>query len=262
MAFNATSFTYDGINSSDFGLRICEFEAQGKNENTILKATIKSDSLPNSYRKIHYKTIYDEPQSFKVTMMFVGDLDITTKSQIIDWLCGQPNYKKLYIHAPGMEDIYYNCIFDELSEIDINRKCVGFSGTATCDSPFQYMKPEEKTYTLTEATTTIPLLNKSDSTGFYILPKLVFTTDASTTTFSIVNQSDNNREFKFTDISGGETITIDNQAMIITSNTTMSRLVNFNYGWLRFVKGINTLVVTGKGALTISYPVVRKVGFQ
>lgn len=63
---------------------------------------------------------------------------------------------------------------------------------------------------------------------------------------SIINNSNGGKEFKFTGLTSGEVLYIDNENEYIESDTGLYRFNNHNEVFLEFVRGVNQLQVTGK----------------
>jgi Phage tail protein. len=262
MAFNAVSFTYDGIPGDIYGLMLYEIgSSSGTQSSNTYDAEIQSALSASSRQYVHYKTVVDKPLEITFTIGSLTPIDALMRGKITAWLMGRQEYKNLRILQGDYAGMYFKCIFTKQSTIFVNGLAYAFSITAVCDSPFVYSAPLVQTFDIGASETIINVLNKSDILDEYIYPKLEFTATSSLSSLSIKNLNDNNREFAFSNLVTGETIFADNENKIITSSSGISRLQSFNKFWFRLVGGLNKVVVAGKGILTLTVPVLRKAGF-
>jgi len=58
-----------------------------------------------------------------------------------------------------------------------------------------------------------------------------------------------------------ESIEIDNELKIITSNIGGDKLGEFNLNWLRLMRGPNEIRIRINGTCTIEWPMLVKIGF-
>jgi len=255
--FNALTFTYDGISSDKFGLFLCELDNNDINQ---INETYTVNTLISPLTKEHifmgYQTI--DALTFEIIIASDKIIDAYTRSKINQWLIGRNGFKEFRINAPDYADTFFRCIFTKQETIYIGGYNYALKLTAVCDSPYQYGSSVITDYIANENRNII-INNKSDIDG-YIYPNITFTMSETGGNISIINISDNSREFKFTGLSGNESITVDNEKKIITSSLGVYRLGAFNKKWLRFVSGINTLNITGEAEIQIVLPVIKRVG--
>lgn len=255
--FNALSFTYDGIPGEKYGLFICNFDSN-TTEQVAENHTIRAIALNNSYKNIFYGYETPEPFTFEITLGSEKVIDAYVRSQITKWLVRRNGYKKLKIIQADMSSIFYNCVFTQINTVYIGNLAYAITLTAVCDSPYQYENP--KTFNVNVNNNYNLTIKNTSDTLEYIYPKISFTMSAGGGNLSIINQDDNGREFKFTELSGSETINIDNQSKIITSSLGFYRLKNFNKQWLRLVNGVNSLKITGIASISIEMSVIKRIG--
>ncbi len=270
--FNATYFTYDGVWSGQYGLKIASFDDEGKTDTTVFTPSITNVKLPRSTRFFKTSVRYDSPSQFQLTIVSERIIEENARRNILSWLVGRKGYKKLIVHQPDLESYYYNCIFTDASEIYINGYCFGFNITANLDCPYQYGTPNIKTF---ESDNTnemnVVFYNPSDIVDDYVYPIVRFTpkgtfNGSDKSVISIINTTDNSsRAFMFNGISATsnstEQITVDNEIKSITSSSGIKRLQNFNKNWLRLRKGDNYLTIKIKGSVTIECPFYSMIGF-
>ena len=59
----------------------------------------------------------------------------------------------------------------------------------------------------------------------------------------------------------GETVTVNNDLGIVSSDFNVTRLARFSKNFLRFIPGINILSITGQiSQLNITYQFMRRLG--
>lgn len=257
--FNAIYFTYDGVYSGDYGLYIASIDGEYVQTTSVYAPTLNIAKGIKS-KKFFYSGIdYEDAPEYQFSLMSQTEIPDIARRDILSWLVGRKGFKRLYMHQKEYFGIYYNCIFTTVDIIYVGGKCHGFTLTAKFDSPYCYGEPTQKKITLAKGVSqTIAFHNESDVLDDYVYPTLTFSKD-----ISIVNQSDGSRVTSYSGVETdkGEIITIDNELKIVDSTVGGDKLSNFNLNWLRFKKGINKLVISGEGEVTISCPKYILLGF-
>lgn len=255
--FNAIYFTYDGVYSGNYGLKIASMNREYVETTTAFAPTLSLAKGAKSKRFFYSGIDYEDSPEFQFSVFSeekIGDLQ---RREILSWLTGRNQFKKLYIHQEEYNDVYFNCIFKNVDIIYVGGDCHGFALTAKFDSNYCYGRPITITKTLTGGTPlSVSVYNNSDVVDDYVYPTLTFKGD-----ISIKNQTDNGRITKYQDAEPNETITIDNELKIVSSTIGGDKLSNFNMNWLRFKKGANNLEITGTGQVTIVCPQYILLGF-
>jgi hypothetical protein len=262
MSFPAVNFIYDGIISSEYGIRISS-DSSGTNN-------------PGADIQLYTQALYRRPVpyllgiqqtpvlTFPVHISVPQYISTTESSVISSWLFGQMNYKKLQIIFPDMQYVYYNCLFTTPQVERIGNVIRGYSTNVICDSPFAWEYPKTISYTYTNGgysvVDNINIYNSSDNAD-YTYPSLTFTMNIFGGDLSITNASDNNREFLFTGLDANEIITVNNDIQEITSSVTgINRLSDFNYQWMRYIPKMNNLVVSGNiASLSFTHQFAKKI---
>lgn len=270
MAFYAANFAYDGIISSEYGLRIT--------------STNSEDISDGANVELLTQKIYRKPKVFllgveqtpvleiPVTISVPDQLSATEDSIISNWLFGNLNYKKLQILQYDMQYVYYNCIFTNKQTIRYGNVIRGYNATISCDSPFAWEYPQTISYSYGNVSPyvfdRITINNTSDNAD-YTYPILTFKMNVFGGDLSVVNNSDmitsgssiQLREFLFEGLEAEEEITIDNDHQIITSSTGQNRLPNLtDYNWMRYVKGNNVLDIEGNiESISFTHQFARKM---
>ena len=264
MAFYGCEFVFDGKSCDEYGLMVYKFGSKGQDDiafNTGGK--IYEDTTARRRTTFFYGIEQNEPMEY--TLVFGANpkaIDIRTPldrfeiEAIAAWLTGHSTQKWLEIVQPDMETFRYKCIISELEPITDEMIPWAFQCTVHCDSPFGYTYPEKYRYSLSSSPLKIRLHNRSTYNGYYC-PMLTFNAPHGGD-LSIVNRSDNNREFKFTGLPTGLSgVTVDNENQVITEPTGLNLYKYFNFKFLRLVRGDNFLDLTGNGdiVITCEFPV-------
>jgi hypothetical protein len=227
--------------------------------------TIISDSVNRRAERHVYGIQQNTPQQFNIT---IGSDSHKTRAEIdriISWMI-QPIPRDMIVNQPDMVFYKYNGFFTNPQTISAGRRPFGLQFTFVSTSPFAHTFPYKKTWDITHPKT-IAFNNESGDSD-YLFPTLSITPTNITQTFSIINNNDSNREFRF-DFqapfpSGSETIEINNSLQIIQSSMgndfSRRRFIQFNKKWLRFVRGQNILQINGNGHMELSYVFARRIG--
>lgn len=277
MAYQGYQFIFDGIPSQTYGLRIVSFESASYRYSGGSAMELITSKASRSLKTKILGSYPDKPLEFELEVICERELSITQATAIKSWLFGHFRYKKLQIFKDDLAGCYFNCILNNPEDININ----GYNGwkfTVICDAGGAWENPrtfhfafespdqgETVEYGETpdenqETTTTITIYNQSENND-YTYPSVSFVAQGNDGKASIKNLSDNEREFYFTGLSGGEAITIDGHTKIIkTSSEGVNRLPDFNKKFLRLVRGANQLEVSGISSLDITIENFRRLG--
>lgn len=263
--FSATKFSYDGVESDEYGLQIASLDNDNVETTPVLSPTLGTAKGKRSKKFYHTGITYDEAPSYRFSIISEDGIPKDKRGEIIRWLAGRNVFKKLYIHQDEYADKYFNCVFTDIDFIYIGGILHGFTLTAVFDSNYCYGKPIVIDVECAEGQTLeeIVIENKSDIMDDYVYPTITFDSE-----FEIENKSDGSRvtRYELPENSGeiNEKITIDGESMIISGEIPGDKLSNFNLNWLRLKSGVNTLKVTAlKGDLkmTITCPQYALLGF-
>ncbi len=253
MAFTSYEFTYAGESSLEHGLMI--YDIDGKNQSDVSfgnTADIIETRTNRRIQPLFFGVNYNKKSlEFKLVFGAFEPLDRYQLEEISLWLTGYQTPQWLTIDQPDLEGIQFKCLITQLTPISIGWLQYAFEATIVCDCSYAYSLPFEKTYTISGET---EVLFRNESTvREYFKPYMTFAPASGTTSLSIVNESDNDREFLLTGIPASSVITVDNNNGIIRETVDNTNLYpGFNYKFLRLVHGDNHLVITGNGTLTIS----------
>lgn len=262
MQYFGSEFIFNYKSSTDFDLRILDFETSGvQNSPAGAETTIVQKWVYRKQKPYHFGNIRNTPLEINLT---VGSLDPIAgydRSEIETWLLGQNSYLPLQIVQEDLSNVYYNIIFDKAENVYVANMHQGVRLHGICDSPWAWEFPITitKTY-VAPANESWNFYNSSDDND-YLYPIIVFTTSGIGNSFSLTNTSDSNRIFSFTGISAGETITVDCNKQTIVSSTGLLRMPTFNKKFFRLIPGMNTITISGGiSSMTMTYQNCRKIG--
>lgn len=258
--FNATYFTYDGVLSARYKLKIASFDDDQTSETNVFSQDITTSKPLYRDKYVVSSVNYSGAPEVEMSVISAVIIDDVNKRKILNWLCQGNDFKKLIIHKQEVENFYYMCKFKNVSEITVNGYCVGFKLVALLDSPYQYGNPSiAKLESGVHSGDELSIINYSDFTDKYMYPLIKFKLN-NTGNVTIINTTDNeNREFIIADVLAGKEITIDNDLRIIDGDGAF--LSNFNKNWLRLKNGENKLKITIDGEISISCPQVVHICF-
>lgn len=287
---NATTFTYDGVYSGQYGLLIASLESESTESTSVLSPTVKTIKTTRRNRSSFAGLEYEENQPLTFSIISEVDIPDIIRREILSWLVGREGFKKLQIHQPDYDDYTYNCIFTDAEVIYVNGSCKGFTITANFDSPFCYGRPYKKTVNGDGVDyETVTILNNSDTPDNYVYPLIVINPNNSfidgkdgegndihkeISIKNISDTSDTGRLFEFSGLlpnllQPDEELCVDNELRVITkrkigetaTNPIGNALGAFNKKWLRLKKGVNRLEIKIDGSVTIEVPQYVLIGF-
>ena len=271
---NATEFTYDGIPSSQYELKIASFNSDNTQEVQYLSPAITAVKSKKSKRFFYAGVSYENlpTYTFSVLKDTQGDENFITdqeRREILGWLMDRKGFKDLLIHQPDRYQYIYRCIFSDVQIIYRNGYCVGFTLTATFDSPYCYFERLSRKMTSDGADYVTYTVDNtySDLWDDYTYPIIKFKptglidTDKLIRVYNETDDVDGIRNFTFTGTSGdlNAEIVVDNEFKTIEG--TGVDLNNFNKNWLRLRHGVNILKVKINGTFEVSVRTYMKMGF-
>ena len=251
MSFYGRSFLYGGIASEIYGLYIMDINSNAINE-----------SMGSSSMKIIEQEVFRRPTpyllgmtpipklSFGFSAFSESELDAEQYSLVQRWLFSPRVYTPLAIDQVDMQNIYFNCIFNDPKTVKSGSLIQGFSATVECDSPFGWFYPQTTLYSYSSSVVDADELyyNGSDDSSGYLYPTLTVTMNDFEGDFSITNADDANRVSSFVNLQANEVLNINCSLQTISSSTGLKRLGNSNKKFLRLVPGRNRLNIVGNVA--------------
>lgn len=247
----STSFTFDGLNSQDFGLSIIKLDSGFFPDPYISGQKINEEKIPKRHIPYFYG-VEKTPIEFEITCSLLeGEFTPEKRMQLASWLC-----KEVYCDFITDDDPnkIYKVISINPSDIMSAGMLQGyFKIQFRADAPWAWSHSQTKNFDLhlNETTSIITIRNDTNALVYYF-PEIEFTL-AGSTGLTLKNLSNSNEIFQFTNLNSTETIYVNNERKQIISDMNLYRLGNFNKKWFRLVYGMNTIEVTGKCLLTFRY---------
>lgn len=264
MSFYSLDFEFCDVPSQMYGLKIVNFDAGGLFASAgSSDITIYTQKTIRKAKQMYLGRSQDIPLTFPLNFATKNALTGMERSVISSWLFGRNGYQKLKIIQDDLNGAWFNCFLTKPEPYYVGNVNIGFKTVVVCDSPFAYSPLITKTQTFTGNNVIsydFTLYNGSADDD-YLYPNITFELNTVGNSFSIINLDDDDREFLFTDLQASEIITVDNDRQILSSNTDLLRLDNFNLNWLRLLPKANRLhIESGIGKFTITYYESLKIG--
>lgn len=260
---NGDNFSFNNKNSdTDFYLIMVSFDdSSGFIEpDTAQSLELTKETVGNNPKSRLINVKYEDVLTFNIGLAkSMGDEFTTAETRNIHkWLMGD-KYSSITIDNARYENIHFNAIVTNIQEEKIGDKIIGFTITFECDSPYGY-ETITNTYDIA-STKTISINNTSDdfiNSKHYVKPT-ISVIGGSTGSITIKNNTLN--EETTLSILSSENITMDGENMVITSSVANQNLYSkFNRVWFKLEMGVNSITITGKATVTITFNVARKVG--
>ena len=244
-------FSFDGIDSDTYGISIVRLDG-GLTPVPYVSSKDIIEEYPTKAMMPYFFGVKSQPLTFSLTFTCIDqDMDAAKLSAIGNWLF-QRNYKP-FISDDNTSKIYY-CMAVNQSEFYTADLTTGyFTVEFRCRDAYGWSLPSIQDFNLsTAATPTLISLSNTSNVGYdYYYPILEITMRSTDTAITLTNITDGNRVFQFTNLSVGESLYVDNQKKILTSDTENYRFSNFNKNWLRLLYGDNDIEVNGKCSLRV-----------
>lgn len=247
----AADFLFDNNRASDFGLMIGFFDSdiETASGGEIEYNTVKT---PNRDKFDLYGTQFNSVIKWEFSIIkdpYKNDDSYFTQYEerkIAQWLLKTDGYKWFQFWQDGYENICYEAKID-MTPHQVAGKTVGFDLTVTSNCGYGYSEKITKTYIL-NADNPIRLYINSDINN-YIMPYISLDGQGD---FYISNDSDleqNINNLKPTELHNvNNIITMDSDNDIITG---LSYPTDFNWHFLRLIKGVNNITTNSTNDLKI-----------
>lgn len=262
--FNAIYFAYDGIYSAEYGLYIASINSEFVQTTNVFSPSLKLGKGARSKRFFYSGIDYEDSPQYQFSILSEEKIPDVKRREVLSWLVGRNEFKKLELDQEEYHDIYFNCIFTAVDLIYVGGNCYGFTLTAKFDSPYCYGIPDVTKINLEDGNSReVEIYLDCDVLDDYVYPTISFCKD-----ITIKNLTDNERLTEYRNVAGNEAkVIIDNELKIIDAVDSKGkqinghRLSNFNLNWLRLKKGENKLEITGEGEVVITCPRYILLGF-
>lgn len=286
--FKEIAFNFDGTSCDEYGLMIYFLDDTSVREQDFgTSIEIIEDRLSKRIDPITYGVDMNQSMSFPLTFGSRTTLTEDQVDEVLSWLTGHQDYKWLELYdyesycdpvtKQPLDDpqpqykqtrIRYRCHITDVTVQYISGLPFAFDATVECDGQWGYVYPPAVFEFEASSEEGVEVINNQSSYNGYLMPKMHLEFTGPVTQFSIVNATDNNREFKIdaTDLENGlenMVVDIDHQNGIITvADSTVNLYPYFNKKFLRLVKGDNRLQFStddGTCAITMTCEWRRKV---
>lgn len=279
----ANSFVFNGKNSDDYNLKIAWIDSSDidVSENgldlTLEKTSNKVNYTTNIYGIQSENIIFN----FGVVKKDYSKITRMQSIQINEWLTSSSNSQFLAFNDGDSYPLHYYAVCTQIEDIIVGGELVGKNLRLETNSPFAFSKKMEKKVEITD-THQFYINNTSNANDNIIYPKITIITQSATIT--IENSTDKKSVTINTDdipvsSDGNKHIKLDSYNMTISDknnelipayklgwNNTYRSFVSVindyitNIYWVRFIKGINKIKITGNCNITIEYESPRKAG--
>ncbi len=281
---NACSFSFDGKNSQDFDVAMARIGSADPDAATNgltrqLKKTIGREGV----RAYVYGAENTDVITFTFTIVKINGGEITRPQsmRINRWLMPSSLPRLLRFHDFDSCPLHYYAVCTQLKDILIGGRLVGKELTFETDSPYAFSDKGEKTYQV-KASRIIRLHNSSDTDNGIYYPVITVSTQADTV---VIENTTEQKSVTLhttavpTDEAGNKVIRLHSGNM--TASDGYGRLIPaYKLGWdeayrsyvssadaytdsiywVRLVRGVNELKITGDCTFRIEYEYPRKAG--
>ena len=218
----STSFIFDGVPSETYGLMIYFTSDEEMKELSLgTDVDMIEDRLPKRVSPIHYGVDMNKSMTFPLTFGSTEYLEDYDVDAILSWLTGHQQYKWLEF-VDGDHYVRYKCHLNNMKSVYINGLPVAFTCDVECDGQFAYEYPTSYQYDIDNTEALIEFFNKSSYNG-YLYPKMTINFGDDCNSFSIINESDNDREFKINYFDRAITDTTSNE---LIEDTTLAEKIS------------------------------------
>ena len=252
--FSASTFIYNNIPSEFYGVYIgysgkdSKAGAGESEEAASGDVSLLTQKIFRRPQPLMYGVEQSVPFTFYLSMYAPnGGWDEGEYSKISNWLHGQQDYGILRMCQNDLLDVYFRCIFIKPQTNRYGNFIRAMNTYAQCDAPWGWKSPLTNNYSWANnynVNENINFYNDTDN-NYYTFPNpLIITASTFGGNITVTNTTDNGRQFILNALPN-EVFTIDCYNQTIESNLNPLPLENFNLNWLRFLKGLNKLNISG-----------------
>lgn len=246
------SFTYDGNSDDELGYKTSATEEfVGKKPVSVYLSEKHEDKLRPQI------TLIKNQDLFSQDMMGFTEKECR---EILRILTGIKGYQWMKVDTlSGGENIWFRTKLNSISYKRVAGKTVGFIFDTECDSYYGY---SEKDSVSINAISDTPfyIYNNTDDLVNYILPTVSITSHSDNASINLMNETDNSWTTEFKNTRKNETLFIDSDSEILSSDINHSLLLDdFNLHFPRLVPGMNKYVCSCDATIVFKFRVPRKV---
>lgn len=279
----AKGFVFNGENSDDYNLTIAWIGSPNidTSENGLNLSLEKTKNKLNNTTNTYGIQSENIVINFSITKKDFTEITRLESIQINEWLTSSSTPKFLAFNDDDSYPIHYYAVCTQIKDVVVGEKLVGKELKFETNSPFAFSKKVEKKFDVANSHI-IHINNTSNANNNIIYPKIILS--ASSPTIVIENVTDKksvtiNTDNISTESDGTKYIKLDSYTMSVTDKNNkliplnklgwnnvyrsyISAVNNYmtNIYWVRFIKGMNEIKITGNCKITIEYEFPRKVG--
>ena len=253
MAFYGCDFKFNSFSCSNMGLMMYDFGSTSQDEESEFTSfgSIVSDTVAGRDGIFLYgeeiKDTLTPRIIFGIGYRRLKENKWLTRDEVAkvaEWLTSDGKWGWLSIKQEDMVEYRYKVVLSSLKLLHNGDYPYAFDAEFTADSPYAYTRPMSFLWKPGKN-----IFNNSSSNKGYYRPLLRISLPSGGGYFSIINFSDNGREFKFSKLPQSvKAIEVDNENQIITDlNNGLNLYEYFNYNFFRAVKGKNDIRIIGDG---------------
>lgn len=279
---SAKSFVFNGESSDDYNLKIAwigssDIDISENGLNVSLKKTNnKLNNTTNTYGIQSENIVIN----FSITKKDFTEITRLESIQINEWLTSSSTSKLLAFNDGDSYPLHYYAVCTQIKDITVGGKLVGKELGFETNSPFAFSKKIEKKYNIVNSHM-FQINNTSNANNNIIYPQIILLASSPIVIENITDKKsvtiDSNNILPESD--GSKYIKLDSYNMSVTDknnklipayklgwNDTYKSYVSAindyisNIYWIRFIKGVNKIKITGNCNITIEYEFPRKAG--
>lgn len=285
MSMYYASFTYLDKNSADQGWMITHFEGDsdsGEMDTFLSTSTVGTDNY-NGTKRTMYGSKYNNEATLKITIIKQNgsDFGIVDTREALKWLTGAQQNSWMYLYvgdeardAEG-ENVGSKARFRVLGHVQdvkqykMDARVVGLVIYFESASPWAYSLPQVESRSVA-GKEKFPIDNCTDDKYTYTPLNVWFKTDAETLTITNIFEYETVEKARkagapveiteFTNLTNNEEITINDNMMVVSSNSARVFGNSFNFIFPRLKSGTNNLIIEGWGDIKLTYSYCIKLG--
>ena len=278
----AQGFVFNNQNSDDYNLTIAwtgspdiDISENGLNF-SLEKTKNKSNNTTNTYGIQSENIVIN----FNATKKDFTEITRLESIRINEWLTSSSTPKNLAFNDNDSYPLHYYAVCTQIEDVIVGGRLVGKNLRFETNSPFAFSKKIEKKYNIVNSHM-FQINNTSNANNNIIYPKIILLASSQIIIENITDKKsvtiDSNNILPESD--GSKYIKLDSYNMSVTDknnklipayklgwNDTYKSYVSAindyisNIYWIRFIKGVNKIKITGNCNITIEYEFPRKAG--
>lgn len=243
-------FSYANIQSTNYGIINVNIDS-GIQEEPLTSEILINEVKIRGRDKPYFQSLEKYPLQFSVSFAFEDTWDEDKIREVTRWLCNQNYYQPLFF-SDNITRIYYALVVESPTLVHNCLQQGYINITFRCDSAYTYSSIY--TSSLYDFSLSSPNTIEFTNNGDIDLKPEISILKYGNGDISIFNQSNGNKEFKFTGLTDQEELYVDCDREYIESNINgVYRYANFNDQYLSLLRGVNVLNVVGQCKIQFRY---------